>query len=232
MRTALRQVRPAVLAALLALAPAIAPRLAGAQDKEHKSKGHKEKDDNGRRRDRVRANDDNRYQMATARDTRSIPPGQRPPSGLCRIWIEGVPPGRQPAPTDCAAAERNRPSNGRVIYGSTSTGEVDSRRNDRGRVERPRDDRPSTGTVFRGTWPAFHDAEAFYSGTRPASVRALVPGASRVEISNPVNGIRTVAKFYDANGQLLEVWRDVNADGRTDRITEYRNGRVTADYTR
>jgi hypothetical protein len=43
-----------------------------------------------------------------------------PPAGLCRVWIDGVPPGRQPAPTDCATAQRNVPRNGRVIYGSRS----------------------------------------------------------------------------------------------------------------
>lgn len=42
---------------------------------------------------------------------------QRPPAGLCRIWLDGVPAGRQPSPTDCATAVRNRPANGRVIYG-------------------------------------------------------------------------------------------------------------------
>jgi hypothetical protein len=51
------------------------------------------------------------------RNTDGVPPGQRPPSGMCRIWIDGVPPGHQPAPTDCRTAVRNRPANGRVIYG-------------------------------------------------------------------------------------------------------------------
>ena len=46
-----------------------------------------------------------------------VPPGHRPPPGMCRIWIDGVPPGQQPAPTDCATAVRNRPANGRVIFG-------------------------------------------------------------------------------------------------------------------
>jgi len=40
-----------------------------------------------------------------------------PPAGMCRIWIEGVPAGQQPAPTDCASAVKNRPSNGRVLFG-------------------------------------------------------------------------------------------------------------------
>ena len=50
-----------------------------------------------------------------------IPPGHRPPPGLCRIWIDGVPAGQQPAPTDCATAVRNRPANGRVIFGDDYT---------------------------------------------------------------------------------------------------------------
>ena len=44
-------------------------------------------------------------------------PGQRPAAGLCRIWIDGVPPGQQPAATDCATAAARVPANGRVIYG-------------------------------------------------------------------------------------------------------------------
>ena len=41
----------------------------------------------------------------------------RPPPGMCRIWIDGVPAARQPAPTDCATALRRRPPNARVIFG-------------------------------------------------------------------------------------------------------------------
>ena len=46
-----------------------------------------------------------------------IPAGHRPPPGMCRVWVDGVPPGQQPAPTDCRTAIRNRPANGRVIFG-------------------------------------------------------------------------------------------------------------------
>jgi len=49
-----------------------------------------------------------------------IPPGQLPPRGMCRVWIDGVPPGQQPAVTDCTTAERERIRYGagaRVIYG-------------------------------------------------------------------------------------------------------------------
>ena len=42
-----------------------------------------------------------------------VPPGQRPPAGLCRVWIDGVPPGRSRADELRVAA--SVPPNGRVI---------------------------------------------------------------------------------------------------------------------
>jgi hypothetical protein len=51
------------------------------------------------------------------RGSDDIPAGHRPPPGMCRVWVDGVPPGQQPAPTDCRTAIRNRPRNGRVIFG-------------------------------------------------------------------------------------------------------------------
>lgn len=50
--------------------------------------------------------------------TDTIPREHYPPAGMCRIWLNGVPAERQPAPTDCATAVRNRPTNGRVIFGN------------------------------------------------------------------------------------------------------------------
>ena len=47
----------------------------------------------------------------------------KPPPGMCRIWIEGVPGPRQPAPTDCATALRNRPANGSVVFGDDRPGQ-------------------------------------------------------------------------------------------------------------
>lgn len=47
----------------------------------------------------------------------SIPAAYLPPAGMCRIWVDNVPPAQQPAPTDCASAIKNRPANGRVVFG-------------------------------------------------------------------------------------------------------------------
>ena len=48
---------------------------------------------------------------------KEIPAAERPPAGMCRIWLDDVPAAQQPAPTDCATAVRNRPAKGRVIFG-------------------------------------------------------------------------------------------------------------------
>ncbi len=75
---------------------------------------------------------------AQGRGPQGVPPGQRPPAGLCRVWYDNVPPGRQPAPTSCRDAERRAGQNARVIYGD-ARGEVrgerrqDDRQNDRRR---------------------------------------------------------------------------------------------------
>lgn len=53
----------------------------------------------------------------SAQQRPSVPTGYEPPAGMCRIWINNVPPSQQPAPTDCVTAVRNRPANARVIFG-------------------------------------------------------------------------------------------------------------------
>ena len=86
------------------------------------------------------------------RNAQGIPPGHLPPEGMCRVWYDGVPPGRQPRPTGCYEAERvaARDRRARVIYGSGSNRNApiyrgderypgDLRRGDDGRY--PDDDR-------------------------------------------------------------------------------------------
>jgi hypothetical protein len=57
-------------------------------------------------------------QQQSPRRDQVVPPGFYPPAGMCRIWINGVPAAQQPAPTDCASAVRNRPTNGKVLFGA------------------------------------------------------------------------------------------------------------------
>ena len=58
----------------------------------------------------------------TQRRDQVIQPGFFPPPGMCRIWLNDVPAGQQPAPTDCASAVRNRPANARVLFGDEQKG--------------------------------------------------------------------------------------------------------------
>ncbi len=60
-------------------------------------------------------------QRDSARKRAPIPADARPPKGMCRIWIDGVPANQQPAPTDCPTALKNRPANGRVLFGDEFT---------------------------------------------------------------------------------------------------------------
>jgi hypothetical protein len=47
----------------------------------------------------------------------SVPTRYAPPAGMCRVWVGGVPPERQPAPTECAKAIRVRSPNSHVVFG-------------------------------------------------------------------------------------------------------------------
>ncbi len=46
-----------------------------------------------------------------------VPTRYAPPAGMCRVWVGGVPPDRQPAPTECAKAIRVRSPNSHVVFG-------------------------------------------------------------------------------------------------------------------
>lgn len=56
-----------------------------------------------------------------------IPPGHLPPPGLCRVWYDDRPAGRQPPPSNCRDAERvaSRDRYARVIYGGNRRGQDD-----------------------------------------------------------------------------------------------------------
>ena len=59
----------------------------------------------------------------------SVPKDYIPPRGMCRIWVDNVPAARQPAPTDCTTAIRNRPPNARVVFGPERTNDTKDAKN-------------------------------------------------------------------------------------------------------
>ena len=74
-------------------------------------------------------------QQQQPRREQIVPPGFYPPAGMCRIWINGVPAAQQPAPTDCASAVRNRPANGKVLFG-------DDQKNKKGKSDKKKSGLP------------------------------------------------------------------------------------------
>lgn len=77
-----------------------------------------------------------------------VPENQRPPAGMCRIWLDNVPAGQQPAPTDCATAIRHRPPNGHVVFGEPVQAPLVERR------ATPQIQRFANPTVRRDSAPA------------------------------------------------------------------------------
>ncbi len=69
-----------------------------------------------------------------------VPPEYRPPAGMCRVWIEGVQPSQQPAPTDCVTAVRNKPVNGTVVFGD----DAPKRDNDKPKKDKSKKDSDSS----------------------------------------------------------------------------------------
>ena len=71
-----------------------------------------------------------------------IPPGQRPPAGLCRVWYDGVAPGRQPRVTDCRTARYQAArTGGRVIYGDEYASNGKGNGKAKGKYKERHDDR-------------------------------------------------------------------------------------------
>jgi hypothetical protein len=153
------------------------------------------------------------------RRTESVPPGHEPPPGMCRIWIDGVPAGQQPAPTDCATAVRNRPANGRVVFGD------DARRKKlRGRPPAaalyPDDD---DDVLDRG---AVRDADVEDDRDEPRGARRR-RGDDRRDDDRWDDNDRRYERFFRPGSDICE---DLNRDGRCD--DAQRGGTVCVDRDR
>jgi hypothetical protein len=101
-----------------------------------------------------------------------MPESFTPPAGLCRLWISGVPASQQPAPTDCASAIRNRPSNAAVVFGPQLRGESMERRPFAGRAgQSPVRQLAPDARQPDARQPDARQPEAMQPGGRPVQVR-------------------------------------------------------------
>jgi hypothetical protein len=101
---------------------------------------------------------------------------------MCRVWIQGVPPGHQPAVTDCATAQVQaaQTANARVIYGDQQSfpgrgkGSVQRGNGDDGnRVGEDADDDDNNGGIFGGGDDDENDGGGASAGeTRQANGRS------------------------------------------------------------
>jgi len=161
-----------------------------------------------------------------------IPPGHLPPPGMCRVWHDGVPPGHQPPATSCAAARYEAArSGGRLIYGG------DDSRDDRYDRDRYPDARYPRDEYPDGRYPVDE-----YPMSLPEMIGAVIFGrglpvryvetwlgrdVARVTYRDvDRNGYPEVVTWYDKRGNLMQQWTDHDRDGRADRVTMYRAGRV------
>ena len=88
----------------------------------------------------------------------------------------------------------------------------------------------NTGSVNRGQYPAqmpaMTGASLIRVGVRSVDVQNwLGRGSVRAEIQDSNgDGVAEVATWYDNSGNVLQVWRDNNRDGRADEVDIYQNG--------
>ena len=146
-----------------------------------------------------------------------IPPGHMPPRGTCRVWHDGLPPGRQPAPTSCEAAVRKAYyAGGRVIYGGV---EYRDRRDHR-RYPRRRD--------YPVALPQMTWGVSFGRGVAVVEVRRWIavsrPRTRMVDANR--DGRPELIIWYDAGGREVQRWLDDDHDGRADRVAVYEGGKM------
>jgi hypothetical protein len=174
-----------------------------------------------------------------------VPPGQMPPAGTCRIWLDGLPPGHQPLPTDCQTAFRDAPPDARVLVGAgVDESDYDREKHDHGEHRGwdkghgnkhgdhgDRDenaDQPQSvptvlpdmiGAVFASEGRAWPEAQRWLGGLR-----------LMVHVDATLAGRPTRVRWTDPNGVIVQEWIDTNGDGRAEIVRVYRQGVLVHTY--
>lgn len=151
------------------------------------------------------------------KDSEQIPREYRPPAGMCRIWVEGVPAAQQPAPTDCPSAVKNKPANGRVIYGEDadkSKGKPPAGVPVKSLVKPERripplvpPDQVAADPRGREAWESKRMTDEQLFGDKPASVPASsYPGAGMSQQgqgSSPAGPMGSYGAYVGTNGTVI-----------------------------
>ena len=140
-----------------------------------------------------------------------IPEKYLPPVGMCRVWVDGVAPTQQPAPTDCASAVRNKPANGRVIYGEDNA-RVPSRKMDKLPVNKLKADEKKKGPPLvppivpgpdmraRDAWQQKQISDEQLYGDRPVGIP---PASSYIPGSMSQSGLPVSQNGYISPGGVI-----------------------------
>ena len=141
--------------------------------------------------------------------------GQLPPAGLCRVWYDRLPPGRQPAPMSCRQAEQiaRRDGSARVIYGSGTV---------RGRQGVPRYSYPDQ---FPGRRDSLYGGPAYSIGYKDGYDKGFEDGEDNDRYDPARHGrYRSADHEYEREYGPKEQYRIVYRDGfRAGYDAGYRN---------
>lgn len=174
-----------------------------------------------------------------------VPSAYTPPAGMCRVWLQGVPPVQQPAPTDCRSALRAKPVGATVIYGPESR-RAGYRADDwsrpslriRGAAEPCVDvsrrngcDETASGAAdgcvdggrdarCEESMPSMRSAVLWTEGQRPADIQRWFAGQNVAARFTPParGGSPDRVQWFDIDNHLVQIWIDRNGDGRADRV--------------
>lgn len=136
------------------------------------------------------------------RNTNGVPPGQRPPDGMCRVWVRGVPPGQQSPVTDCATAEAQAriTANSRVIYGGHPGRKGDNDR-DEGLLTRRRQ-------LADGSWVVDRYRRDANGNITIVSTKPLKSGDRKIRKERDKSEDREMKKERDRDDDQMKEERD------------------------